>query len=120
MLPTIAFVALSGQTQTPDEPCLAKGEKIYRPGEDKVKPPDLSIDRTEDESSKGLKVRAQLELVVNSKGHVCEVRVLRSDNHDAATQIADIVQKQWHFKPATRSGEPVSVRFPSNFTIGHQ
>ena len=120
MLPIVALVTLSGHAQTPNQPCLANGEKVYRPGEDKVNPPELSIDRTDNESSEGSKVRAQIELIVNSKGKICEIRVLRSDNPAGATKIGDIIRERWHFKPATRSGEPVAARFPFNFVIGHQ
>jgi TonB family protein len=46
---------------------------------------------------------------VNAKGHVEEVRVLRSDER-AYEQSAVQTVKKWKFKPAEKNGSPVPVQ----------
>jgi hypothetical protein len=115
----VMWLVIGAWGQSSDNPCIAKGETVYRPGEQKVVPPKLQQDREEDDSSKKFKVRAQLELIVNSQGRICEIHILRSDNRDATKSIEEFVGKHWHFKPATRDGEPVAVRMQVNFNLGH-
>jgi hypothetical protein len=115
----VILLAIGAYSQSSDSPCITKGETVYRPGEQKVLPPQLQQDRSEDDASRKLKVHAQLELMVNSRGKICEIHILRSDNRDAAESIKEFIDKHWHFKPATRGGEPVAVRVQVNFNLGH-
>ena len=51
-----------------------------------------------------------LECIVNTKGEVTEVKVLRSlDATFGLDQEAIKAAKQWRFSPGTRLGEPVPV-----------
>jgi hypothetical protein len=114
----LMWLEIGASAQSSDVPCIEKGETVYRPGEQKVVPPQLQQDHADD-SSKKVKVHAQLELLLSSEGRICEIHILHSDNRDAAQSIQDFVGKHWHFKPATRNGEPVAVRMQINFNLGH-
>ena len=51
-----------------------------------------------------------LECIVNTKGEVTAIKVLRSlDANFGLDQEAIKAARQWRFAPGTRLGEPVSV-----------
>jgi TonB family protein len=55
-----------------------------------------------------------LEAVINRKGQVCSVRVVKSLSPAVDSSTVEAL-KQWQFKPATKDGAPVDVVF--NFAI---
>jgi hypothetical protein len=56
-----------------------------------------------------------LEVLVNSEGRVCTVRVLSADDPSHAQEFAAYIMTHCTFKPATRRGKPVAVKFPISF-----
>ena len=96
-----------------EEPCIAKDETIYRPGEDHVKPPQIRQERKGPDNKGEIRPnsRVSLELIVNSSGDICEVRALNAPSREEARVVAEYVADNFRFKPATRNGKPVAVRF---------
>ncbi len=113
----VILLAVAATAQPKEPPCLAKGGRIYRPGQKKVMPPLLTVDQAGREAADAPTARAILELVVNPKGKVCEVHVLRTDDRSADKSIEEYVSKHWHFTPATRDGRPVAIRMQVNFNL---
>ena len=98
-----------------EPPCIAKDEVVYRPGVDDVKPPKLL--KTSGRNTSDVRGSTQLELLVNSKGAICGIRILKTTNHESALKLAEHVAKTLEFAPATRNGQPVAVRFLMNFNV---
>jgi hypothetical protein len=107
-LPTLA------QEAQPSKPCIAADEPIYKPGIDGVKPPQPKVDKNSKDAPES-RGPFSLQLVVNSEGHVCSVRVLNAKDRVSAKNAADYIAQHWTFKPATREGKPVAVSFTANF-----
>ena len=110
-------VSLSGQANTgsANPACVPEGESVYQPGVDGVKPPQPQP--VKDEKT-GTDVRApfSLELIVNSEGRVCDTRVLKAKDPVSADKVAQYILANWKFKPATRKGKPVAVKFIMNWS----
>ena len=104
-------------TETAEQPCLAAGETVYHPGEDHVKPPELHRERLGPDNKGRIRPnsRVSLELTVNSIGNICEVRALKAPSREEAQAVAEYVADNFRFKPATRRGKPVAVRFQVQF-----
>ncbi|MGE5109896.1 MAG: TonB family protein [Acidobacteriaceae bacterium] len=94
-------------------PCIAAGETIYELA-DGVNPPQPKPEN----NTKGPKIRGSmsLELVVNGEGNVCRVTILATSNRNSAQQVAEFISQHWSFKPATKKGRRVAVKFRMNFT----
>lgn len=94
--------------------CIAADEPIYKPGAGGVKPlqpqPDKSAKNAPD-----MRGPFSLELVVNSEGRVCEARVLTARDQLSAKKAAEYISEHWTFKPATKQGKSVAVKFTTNF-----
>ncbi|HEV2987374.1 MAG TPA: energy transducer TonB [Candidatus Angelobacter sp.] len=117
LLLLVAAVLLGAPSVAQNQPaakpsCIATDEPIYSPGQDGVKPPQPIQD-----SKKGLKISDEfsIELMVNSEGRVCSARVLKAKDPGTAGEAADYMIDHWKFKPATKQGKPVAVRFTTNF-----
>jgi periplasmic protein TonB len=50
-----------------------------------------------------------LSVVVDTEGNPTEIKLIRGLGKGLDEKAVECVQK-WHFKPATRNGEPVSVK----------
>ncbi|HEX7185522.1 MAG TPA: energy transducer TonB [Thermoanaerobaculia bacterium] len=50
------------------------------------------------------------ELVINEKGRICTIRVLRGLDPRVDAAMVDAV-RQWTFRPARRKGKPVAVAY---------
>jgi TonB family protein len=106
---------LSQESPTPaDRRCIQSGEAVYQPGRDGVKPPQPQNSK-KDKSGPELRGPFSLELIVNSEGHVCDTRVLSANDRLAAEKAAKYISENWTFKPATKQGKPVAVKFTMNF-----
>ena len=101
------------------EPCFAPGETIYEPGIDHVKPPELLQQQRKGSAPDPSRRQVTLQLLLNSQGVVCEVRILRmtSAKAEAAKQLANNVAQNSKFKPATRYNKPVAVKMLMNFNL---
>jgi len=101
------------------EPCLAPGETIYEPGVDHVKPPELIQQQRKGSSPDPSRRQVTLQLLLNSHGVVCEVRILRMTNVkvEAAKKLANNVAENSKFKPAVRYNKPVAVKMLMNFNL---
>jgi protein TonB len=89
------------------------GNRAYQPGND-VSLPRLLRDVKPMYTSDAVRARVQgtvlLQCVVNTKGEVTDVKVLRSlDAAFGLDQEAIRAARQWRFAPGTRLGEPVAV-----------
>jgi periplasmic protein TonB len=89
------------------------GDGAYQPGND-VSLPRLLRDVKPTYTSAAMRAQVQgtvlLECVVNAKGEVTAIKVLRSlDAIFGLDQEAIRAARQWRFAPGTRLGEPVSV-----------
>ena len=87
-------------------------EKVYKVGEDGVKPPKL-LTRTEPKYSEtareaGVSGSTVLTLEVSPKGKAENIHVRRS-LEESLDQAAITAVKEWVFQPATKNGEPVRV-----------
>lgn len=60
-----------------------------------------------------------LETIIDTDGNVDNVRVLKGLGHGLSEAAVEAV-KTWKFKPATRLGEPVAVRFILTVQFGIQ
>lgn len=64
-----------------------------------------------------------LEMLVNSSGQVCSVRIVKSSDkssdQESARKIAQFISEKWKFNPAMRDGKPVAVAFQVNFNGSH-
>jgi TonB family protein len=83
------------------------GAKAYHVGGDVVAPvvllkPELKIPEG---ATPGIVV---LEAVINTKGRVENVRVLRSTSKGSARAAVKVV-RQWRYRPATLHGKPIPV-----------
>jgi hypothetical protein len=114
----VAFSAISvtaQENQPPVKPpCIAADEPIYRPGVDGVKPPQPQPDKNA-KGAPDMRGPFSVELLVNSEGHICEARVLNAKDPLPAAKAASYISEHWTFKPATREGKPVAVKFMINF-----
>jgi len=104
---------LISQEAQPNKPCIAADEAVYKPGVDGVTPPQPLPDKSK--SNVDIHGPMSLELVVNSEGHVCSVKVVSAKDQLSAKKVADHIAEHWTFKPATRQGKPVAVGFTTNF-----
>jgi hypothetical protein len=103
------------ENQTATKPlCIAADEHIYHPGSDGVKPPQPQPDKSAKDAP-DMRGPFSLELVVNSEGRVCDARVLNARDQLSAKKAAEYISEHWTFKPATRQGKPVAVKFTTNF-----
>jgi len=104
---------------TSQPPCITKDEPVYTPGEDHVKFPEVQMESHHPDNPGAIKPgsRASFELLINSRGQICEVKALRAPNREEATELANFVADNFRFKPATRKGKPVAVRFVTTFNI---
>jgi Gram-negative bacterial TonB protein C-terminal len=94
--------------------CIAPDEYIYRPGTDGVTPPQTQPSK-KDKGGPDLRSPFSLEVLINSEGHVCDTRVLSAKDSLSAEKAAKYISEHWTFKPATKQGKPVAVRFIINF-----
>lgn len=105
----------SQENQTvPKTPCVAADEPIYRPGVDGVKPPQPQPVK-DARNAPDIRAPFSLELLINSDGRVCDVRVLNARDQLSARKTAEYISEHWTFKPAMRQGKPVAVKFTTNF-----
>jgi Gram-negative bacterial TonB protein C-terminal len=102
---------------TKSEPCVAPGETIYQPGTDHVKPPQLVAQQKKGSASAPSRTQVDLELLLNSQGAVCEVRIVRTSSVEVAKTVADNVAHNFKFKPATRYKKPVAVKMLMHFDL---
>jgi periplasmic protein TonB len=89
------------------------GGRTYQPGSD-VSMPRLLSDVKPKYTSDAMRARVQgavlIGCIVNSKGEVTDVKVLRSlDATFGLDQEAMLAARQWRFSPGRRQGEPVPV-----------
>ena len=109
----------AGQESPAAAPCIDASDQIYTMSNDHIKPP-LPVS-TPKPDRKLSKAQFTLELVVNSEGAVCSVRVLQvigaPDGRDAE-ELAAFIPGHWKFKPGTHKEKPVAFKFVTNFAGG--
>ncbi len=108
-------VLLNAQSAETTKPCIAADETIYAPGVDGVTPPQPLKPATE-KSKEAPKIRGfqSFEMVVNSEGRVCNVKIVYTTNQESTKKLAWYIAENWVFKPAERNGKPVAVRLQLN------
>jgi protein TonB len=98
--------------QASKPPCVAADETVYKMGGD-VKPAQPQPDKKANAPDIGGSIT--LEVLVNAEGQVCDAKVLSSTDRLSAEKTAKFIREHWTFKPATKEGKPVAVRFTMNF-----
>jgi hypothetical protein len=111
LLLVLSLLAAAQEAQS-SIPCIATDETIYKPGVDGVKPPQPQPDKSK--KSPDIRSPMSFELLVNSQGHVCSVKVVSARDQVSAKRVADYIAEHWSFKPATRQSKPVAVSFNTN------
>ena len=79
-----------------------------------MKPPQPQPNK-KDKTAPDLRGPLSLELLVNSEGHVCDARVVTAKDRLSAEKVAKYISENWIFKPASKQGVPVAVKFTMNF-----
>jgi Gram-negative bacterial TonB protein C-terminal len=106
---------LTAQESKPTEkPCIDPTEAIYRPGKDEVQPPQPPSP-IKGKGAPTIHGPVTLELLINSEGHACEVHIVSARDTSNAKVLAQYISEHWTFKPATRKGTPVAVKFLMNW-----
>jgi protein TonB len=105
-------VAAQASPQAPKPPCIAADETVYKMGGD-VKPAQPQPDKKA--NAPDIRGSVTLEVLVNAEGQVCDAKVLNSTDRLSAEKTAKFIREHWTFKPATKEGKPVAVRFTMNF-----
>src|SRR5207247_796123 len=107
--------AASGQIQSAESGGHSDGpvaEKVYSVSRDVV-PPQVSYNPQPAPPQLTSKVKreatARLLIVVDSKGNVRDVQVIKPVGLGLDEKAVDVV-RTWKFRPATRNGLPVAVR----------
>lgn len=112
-----SFVAAQEGNPPKPEPCVAAGETIYQPGIDHVEPPELIPQKKKGSALGPSRTQVTLQVLLNSQGIVCDVRISRTTDAEAAKTIANDVAQNFKFKPATRYKKPVAVKMTMNFDL---
>jgi TonB family protein len=88
------------------------GGGAYRPG-GVVTPPSALVQMRPHYTAEALRLRIQgsvwLEVVVNARGLIGDVRVQRSLDPGGLDEEAIVAVRQWRFMPGRRAGIPVDV-----------
>jgi TonB family protein len=93
--------------------------QVYDPGNGVTLPTivkEVKPTYTENAKAKKIQGAVLLRAVVQDGGRVGDVAVLRSLDSELDQQAISAL-KQWEFKPGTRQGKPVAVRFPCELTF---
>ena len=91
----------------------AYAQEVYSPGNGvtapvpvkTVQPPKLSVRAT-----------VVVGFVVQTDGSVTDLKVMRSGDSTTDAAAVDAV-RQWEFRPGTKDGQPVAVRYYVQFTF---
>jgi hypothetical protein len=110
----LVTVALAQDPKPSAMPCVADSETVYAPGERGIKPPQ-PLPSNKAKGAPEVQGQMSFELLVNSEGSVCEVKILQSKDRLSAYKVAKYIEDDWKFEPATKEGKPVAVRFRVNF-----
>ena len=110
----IFVLPVASQESSPPSkpPCIAADEAVYNMGGD-VKPAQPQPDR----KANAPEIRGSMivEVLVNAEGQVCDAKVKTSTDRLSAEKTAKFIREHWTFKPATKDGKPVAVRFTMTF-----
>jgi len=70
-------------------------------------------------AEKGIQGKVKVEFCVNSKGQVCDVKVIESPNYYLSKSALDAVLKSEFWEPAIQEGKRVKQKFviPINFSL---
>ena len=96
------------------KPCIAEGEPVYEPGVDGVKPPQPQPHKN-DKTAADMRGPFSVQLLVNSEGRVCDAQVISAKDRLSAEKAAHYIREHWTFRPATKQGRSVAVKFTTNF-----
>lgn len=115
ILTCLSMLSAQENPTSANAPCIAPDAIVYLPGPgDGVKPP------LPDSRAKGarlsLRSSVSLEVLLNSEGRVCNVRVLSANDKLSAEKARRDIFKNWRFKPATKDGKPVAVKLTINLS----
>ena len=109
---TLVLVAVIGVT-------AAAQRQVYDPGNGVMAPvivKEVKPKYTNAARSKKVQGSVLLQTIVDDDGSVGEVTVMRSLDSEL-DQEAIVALKQWEFRPGTREGKPVPVRFTCELTF---
>ena len=99
-----------GAEPAPPLPPLPAG--IYRPCQGAIEMPEPKKTKHPSYTREAMRERIQgavvMRVIVNADGGTGEIRIGQSLRHDLDMAAVDAM-KQWHFKPATRNGQPIAV-----------
>jgi periplasmic protein TonB len=98
---------------------VAAQRQVYDPGNGVTVPTivkEVKPTYTQQAKAKKIQGLVRLQAVIEDDGSVGEVVVLRSLDSELDQQ-AIVALKQWEFKPGTRDGKPVPVRFTCELTF---
>ena len=114
LLSSVLPIASQETPQGAKPPCIAADESVYKMGGD-VKPAQPQPDKNA-KNAPDIRGSMVLELLVNAEGRVCDAKVLTSTDRLSAEKTAKFLREHWTFKPATKEGKPVAVRFTMTFS----
>lgn len=109
----ILVLPVASQENPTRPPCVAPDETIYGMGGD-VKPPQPQPDKKA-KNPPEIQGSMLLEVLVNSGGRVCSVRIVNATDRLSAQKNANFIQDHWTFKPATKQGKAVAVKLQMTF-----
>jgi len=110
ILLSFALPALSQESpQTSKPSCIAADVPIYSAGEVKL-PHQRPSEIRKAANMPDIRGSMTLELLVNSEGRVCNVRILQAFDRLSAQTLANFLVEHGTLKPATRQGKPVAFK----------
>ena len=83
---------------------------IYSPGDARVKSPKLLIEPAPLERPPKVRSRVVFEVLVNSRGRICDVHIIKAQDRQTALRVGHYVGDNFHFTPARLKGKPVAAR----------
>jgi len=113
-LPLLFHLSAQENPTSAKPPCIAAGELVYQPGVDGVEPPQPQPNK-KDNAAPDMRGPFSIRLLVNSEGRVCDAQVVSAKDRLSAQKAAHYISEHWAFKPATKQGKPVAVKFTTSF-----
>jgi hypothetical protein len=110
ILPSLFQLSAQENPTSAKPPCIAEGEPVYHG----VKPPQPQPNK-KDNAAPDMRGPFSIQLLVNSEGRVCDTQVISAKDRSSAEKAAHYISEHWTFKPATKQGKPVAVKFTTNF-----
>lgn len=80
-----------------------------------MNPPKLRMERKSPDQRVNLSSPVVVELIVNAAGKICEARTLQAPDKESGDHFVEYIIDNFRFRPATRRGRAIAVRFQVKF-----